>query len=188
MIESRVPVIESGAELQALCDRVASSQRVAIDTEFHAERSYAARLMVVQLAFEDGVAIVDPKAVPDLAPLIAVLGETTVVGHALSSDLKIFADRYDAVPSRVFDTQVAASFLGYGMQISLADLVQDLQNVRLAKTQTVSDWSARPLSARQIEYLVDDVAHLLADARHFGRAFARQGTSGMGAGGVRGAR
>ncbi|MGR4065381.1 MAG: ribonuclease D [Vulcanimicrobiaceae bacterium] len=161
MIESRVPVIESGAELQALCDRVASSQRVAIDTEFHAERSYAARLMVVQLAFEDGVAIVDPKAVPDLAPLIAVLGETTVVGHALSSDLKIFADRYDAVPSRVFDTQVAASFLGYGMQISLADLVQDLQNVRLAKTQTVSDWSARPLSARQIEYLVDDVAHLL---------------------------
>jgi ribonuclease D len=159
--EPNVPVVDNAAELAALCERVAREPRVAIDTEFHAERSYSARLMVVQLAFEDGVAIVDPKAVPDLSPLVAALGETTVVGHALSSDLKIFADRYDAVPSRVFDTQVAASFLGYGMQISLADLVYDLRDVRLAKTQTVSDWSARPLSARQIEYLVDDVAHLL---------------------------
>ena len=85
--------------------------------------------------------------------------ETTVVGHALASDLKIFADRFGIVPSRVFDTQVAAAFLGYGMQISLADLVRDLQHVRLAKSQTVSDWSTRPFSQRQIEYLVDDVAH-----------------------------
>lgn len=161
MSEPNVAVVETAADLGKMCERVARSERVAIDTEFHAERSYSARLMVVQLAFEDGVAIVDPKAVPDLSPLVAALGETTVVGHALSSDLKIFADRYDAVPSRVFDTQVAASFLGYGMQISLADLVYDLRDVRLAKTQTVSDWSARPLSARQIEYLVDDVAHLL---------------------------
>jgi ribonuclease D len=75
--------------------------------------------------------------------------------------LKIFADRFDRVPPRVFDTQIMAAFLGYGMQISLADLVRDLQHVRLAKSQTVSDWSSRPFSERQIEYLVDDVAHLL---------------------------
>jgi ribonuclease D len=61
----------------------------------------------------------------------------------------------------VFDTQVAAAFLGYGMQISLADLVRELEHVRLAKSQTVSDWSTRPLTPKQLEYLVDDVAHLL---------------------------
>ena len=65
------------------------------------------------------------------------------------------------MPSRVFDTQIAAAFLGYGMQISLADLVASVRSVRLAKSQTVSDWSARPFSERQIEYLVDDVEHLL---------------------------
>ncbi len=83
------------------------------------------------------------------------------MGHALGGDLKIFADRFDCVPANVFDCQIAASFLGYGMSISLADLVHDLCGVRLKKSQTVSDWSVRPLSDRQLEYLVDDVVHLL---------------------------
>ena len=56
------------------------------------------------------------------------------------------------------------------MQISLADLVRDLRGVRLAKSQTVSDWSSRPFSPRQIEYLVDDVAHLLPMRDDVGRA------------------
>lgn len=154
-------MITSPAQLGEVCDRVRAAGRVGIDTEFHNERSYTARLMVVQLAFEDGCAIVDPLAIGDLAPLADALCETTVVGHALSSDLKIFADKFDRVPPDVFDCQVAGAFLGYGMAISLADLVRDLCGVRLKKSQTVSDWSARPFSEKQLEYLVDDVAHLL---------------------------
>jgi ribonuclease D len=156
-----IEMVDSSAGLAALCERVRGCERVALDTEFHTERSYAPRLMVVQLAFDDGAAIVDPLAIADLRPLVDALAETIVIGHALSSDLKIFADRYGAVPPSAFDTQIAASFLGYGMQISLADLVRDLERVRLAKSQTVSDWSARPLSSKQIDYLVDDVVHLL---------------------------
>ena len=147
--------------LERLCARVREAGRVALDTEFHAERTYSPRLMVVQLAFDDDAAIVDALALPNLQDLVLALTQTTVVGHALSADLKIFADRYDLVPPRVFDTQIGASFLGYGMQISLADLVRSLSGIRLAKSQTVSDWSARPFSERQIEYLVDDVVHLL---------------------------
>lgn len=156
-----VQTVETPGALESLCERVRSSARVALDTEFHAERSYSPRLMVVQLAFDDGAVIVDPLAVTDLRPLVDAFGSTTVVGHALSSDLKIFAERFGAVPPHVFDSQVAAAFLGYGMQISLADLVRDLEGVRLAKTQTVSDWSTRPFTPRQIDYLVDDVVHLL---------------------------
>ncbi len=156
-----VTMIADARSLDELCERIRAANRVGIDTEFHSERTYAARLMVVQIAFEDGAAIVDPLTIADLSPLAGALHETTVVGHALSSDLKIFADRFDRVPRTVFDCQVAAAFLGYGMQVSLADLVRDVQHVRLTKSQTVSDWSTRPLTARQIEYLVDDVAHLL---------------------------
>lgn len=156
-----VDTITTPAQLQALCERVRGARRVGMDTEFHNERSYTARLMVIQIAFEDGYAIVDPLAIDDLAPLAQAFCETTVVGHALTSDLKIFADKWDVVPPEVFDCQVAAAFLGYGMAISLADLVRDLCGVRLKKSQTVSDWSARPLSEKQLEYLVDDVAHLL---------------------------
>lgn len=154
-------IVADPAALAHLCAQVRDAARVALDTEFHAERTYSPRLMVVQLAFDEGAAIVDALALSDLRELVLALTQTTVVGHALSADLKIFADRYDLVPSRVFDTQVAASFLGYGMQVSLADLVRSVRGVRLAKSQTVSDWSARPFSERQIEYLVGDVEHLL---------------------------
>jgi ribonuclease D len=154
-------VVSNEATLAQLCARVAEADRIGLDTEFHAERTYSPRLMVVQIAFDDGVAIIDALAVPDLSKLALALTHTTVVGHALSADLKIFADRFDLVPPRIFDTQVAAAFLGYGMQVSLADLVRSICGVRLAKSQTVSDWSSRPFSARQIEYLIDDVTHLL---------------------------
>lgn len=154
-------IVTGSAELEKLCERIAAAPRVALDTEFHAERTYSAKLMVVQLAFDEGEVIVDPLAVPNLAPLLDALDETLVVGHALAGDVKIFADRFGRIPKRIFDTQIAAAFLGYGMQISLADLVRELQSVRLAKSQTVSDWSHRPLSSEQIEYLVDDVVHLL---------------------------
>ena len=156
-----VTVVEDPAALEELCARIALVDRVALDTEFHNERSYAARLMVVQLVIGDEVAIVDPLRVRELEPLAVALADKTIVGHALQSDLKIFADRFDRLPVRAFDTQLAAAFCGYGMSISLADLVNDLVGIRLRKSQTVSDWSTRPLSPQQIDYLVDDVRHLI---------------------------
>jgi ribonuclease D len=156
-----VTVVEDQDSLAALCERIAGVERVALDTEFHNERSYAARLMVVQLVVGEETAIVDPLRVKDLEPLASALDAKTIVGHALQSDLKIFADRFDRLPRAAFDTQLAAAFCGYGMSISLADLVQDLVGIRLRKSQTVSDWSTRPLSPQQIDYLVDDVRHLI---------------------------
>ncbi len=155
-----VVLIEEPAALAALCERIGTVERVALDTEFHNEKSYAARLMVVQLVVDNEVALVDALRVKDLEPLALALASRTVVGHALQSDLKIFADRFDRLPARAFDTQLAAAFCGYGMAISLADLVHDVISIRLRKSQTVSDWSTRPFSEQQIEYLVDDVRHL----------------------------
>lgn len=157
-----VTLIEDGAGLSALCERIDGVERIALDTEFHNERSYAARLMVVQLVVGDDVALIDPLRVFDLQPLAAALSRKTVVGHALQSDLKIFADRFERLPAAAFDTQLAAAFCGYGMAISLGDLVHDVAGIRLRKSHTVSDWAARPLGPGQIEYLVDDVRFLFA--------------------------
>lgn len=152
-----------------MCARIADAPRVALDTEFHAERSYTANLMVVQVALPVSanggvgeVAIIDPLAVRNLRHLVDALHATTVVGHALTSDLKIFADQFEMLPAAVFDTQLAAAFCGYGLSISLLDLVRDLAKVQLRKSQTVSDWSTRPLSAKQVDYLVDDVRYLFS--------------------------
>ena len=157
-----VTLVDSPETLAATCARIARAPRVALDTEFHTEKSYTPHLMVVQLLFEDGVAVVDPLAVRDLRPLVDALAGARVVGHALSSDLRILADAFETLPRAVFDTQVAAAFVGYGLSISLLDLVRDLCGVTLRKSQTVSDWSTRPLTQKQVEYLVDDVKYLFA--------------------------
>jgi ribonuclease D len=161
-----VDLIADPAALTALCARIAAVPRVALDTEFHTEKHFTPRLMVVQIGFDDSVAIVDPLAVPDLRPLVEALRTVTVVGHALSSDLRIFADLYGELPGAAYDTQIAASFCGFGLSISLLDLVRDVTGVVLRKSQTVSDWSTRPLTPKQLEYLVDDVRYLfpVADA------------------------
>jgi ribonuclease D len=157
-----VTIVETAEQMEALIAAVLVADRVALDTEFHAERSYAARLMVLQLVVGEDVSIVDPLKLRDLQPLAEALGSRTIVGHALQSDLRIFADRFDVLPAAAFDTQLAAAFCGYGVAISLADLVHDLAHVRLRKSQTVSDWSTLPFSEQQIEYLVDDVRHLFS--------------------------
>ncbi|GAC1302988.1 MAG: ribonuclease D [Vulcanimicrobiaceae bacterium] len=170
-----VDLIEDASSLAAFCEHLATVERVALDTEFHNERSYSAKLMVVQLVAGDRVAIVDPLKVRDLEPLAEALASKTIVGHALQSDLKILADRFDRLPAAAFDTQLAAAFCGYGMSISLADLVSDIVGIRLRKSQTVSDWSTRPLSAQQIDYLVDDVRHLFALQDALTERLARSG-------------
>ncbi len=155
-----VDLVDTPAALAALCERVARAPRVGLDTEFHTEKSYTPHLMVVQLLFDDGVALVDPLALRDLRPLVDALAGARVVGHALSSDLRILADAFETLPREVFDTQVAAAFVGYGISISLLDLVRELCGVTLRKSQTVSDWSTRPFTPKQVEYLVDDVRYL----------------------------
>ena len=158
--ERPVTLVDTPESLALTCERIARLSRVGLDTEFHTEKSYTPHLMVVQLQFDDGVALVDPLAVRDLRPLVDALAGAHVVGHALSSDLRIFADAFGTLPHKIFDTQVAAAFVGYGLSISLLDLVRDLCGVTLRKSQTVSDWSTRPFTQKQVEYLVDDVCHL----------------------------
>lgn len=159
-----VELINERAALEDLCRRIAATPRVALDTEFHTEKHFTPRLMVVQIAFDDTVAIVDPLALPDLSPLAPALAQVEIVGHALASDLRILVDAFGTLPRSAYDTQIAAAFCGFGMSISLLDLVRELVGVRLHKSQTVSDWSTRPLTAAQLDYLVDDVRYLFPAA------------------------
>jgi ribonuclease D len=107
------------------------------------------------------IALVDPLAV-DPEPLAKVLaGPGVMVAHAASQDLEVLARACQLLPSCLFDTQVAAGFLGYG-SASLASLVDRFLHVRLAKGDRLTDWNRRPLTASQLSYAASDVAHLLA--------------------------
>ncbi len=156
-------LITDSTELAALCERLAAETFVTVDTEFMRERTYWPELCVIQLAGTHDVAVVDALAPGlDLAPLGVLLANTAVtkVFHAARQDIEIFLLKYGAVPTPMFDTQVAAMVAGFGDQVSYDALARALAGAQIDKAHRFSDWSARPLSASQIAYAAADVTHL----------------------------
>lgn len=146
--------------LARVVERVLAEPVYALDTEFHRERTYHARLALVQLGWPGGIALVDPLAV-DVAPLAAVLsGDGVAVLHAAEQDLEVLRRVCGTVPGRLFDTQMAARFVGF-TATSLAALAHALLDVHLPKGDRLTDWLRRPLSDAQRSYAAADVAHLL---------------------------
>ncbi|WP_198378470.1 ribonuclease D [Neoroseomonas rubea] len=149
--------------LAALCARLATERFVTVDTEFMRERTYWPELCLVQLAGQEEVALVDALAPGiDLAPLGELLANPDVmkVFHAARQDVEIFLLKFDAVPTPLFDTQVAAMVAGYGDQVSYDGLCRSLAGAAIDKAHRFSDWSARPLSPAQQAYAAADVTHL----------------------------
>ena len=133
----------------------------ALDTEFHRERTYWPRLALVQIGWDDEVALVDPLAV-DVRPLASVLEAPLVcVAHAADQDLEVLDQACGVIPGRLFDTQVAAGFLGHA-SASLMNLLERFLSVKVPKGDRLTDWSRRPLTESQRSYAASDVAHLLA--------------------------
>ena len=156
-------LITQSAELAELCDRLRREPFVTVDTEFMRERTYWPELCVVQLAGEHEVAVVDAEAEGmDLAPLGDLLADPAVVKvfHAARQDVEIFLLKFGAVPTPMFDTQIAAMVAGFGDQASYDSLVRALAGAAIDKAHRFSDWSARPLSAAQIIYAAGDVTYL----------------------------
>jgi ribonuclease D len=151
--------VDDDTAFQELVRQLAGADVYGLDTEFHRERTYHARLALLQLSWRGGLAIVDPLVV-DVAPLAEVLrGEGTCVMHAASQDLEILARVCGTVPSRLFDTQVAAGFLGYS-SVGLSSLLHAELGLRLPKADRLTDWLARPLPDDAVAYAAADVAHL----------------------------
>jgi ribonuclease D len=159
--ELEVRWIDSDAALASVVQTLCSEEEYGLDTEFVAERTYYPRLCLVQLAWPGGIVLVDPLAC-DVAALAEVL-ETpaTMITHAGSADLPIIERACGARPKALFDTQLAAGFVGIG-QPSLVSLVSALLDVRLDKGDQLTDWARRPLSDSARRYAAGDVAHLLA--------------------------
>ncbi len=156
-------VISSAAELEVAVAGARASGRVGLDTEFLRERTYRARLCLVQLATAEEIFIVDPVSGLDVAAVAELVSEPSVqvIVHAGKQDFELFFDRFGAVPANVFDIQIAAGFLGYGASLPYGRLVEAVTGQALEKGESYSDWCRRPLTGAQLRYASDDVAYLL---------------------------
>ncbi|HEY6532431.1 MAG TPA: HRDC domain-containing protein [Acidimicrobiales bacterium] len=152
--------MSTDAELRSVVDALLVQPAYALDTEFHRERTYFPKLALVQLAWADDLVLVDPLAV-DVAPLAAVLrSDAVAVLHAADQDLEILELVCGTVPQHLFDTQVAAGFTGMSTP-SLATVYEKVLGVKVGKADRLTDWLQRPLTADQLTYAANDVAHLL---------------------------
>ena len=152
--------VERQDEFDSLTTTLAAEPAYALDTEFHRERTYFPKLALLQLGWPGGIAVVDALAV-DVTPLADRLtGGGTAVLHAADQDLEVLDHACGSTPTVLFDTQVAAGFLGFASP-SLSTLAERLLGIHLPKGDRLTDWMRRPLSAAQLSYAASDVAHLL---------------------------
>lgn len=155
----QTPITDQG-EFADLVRVLEGQPAMGLDTEFHRERTYFPKIALLQVSWEDQVALIDPLAV-DLNPLASVLDSDTVtIIHAASQDLEVLLRSCGTVPRDLFDTQTAAGFLGMSAP-SLTSLVEREFGIRLPKGDRLTDWLARPLTDAQLTYAASDVAHLI---------------------------
>ncbi len=135
---------------------------VAVDTEFLREKTYNAKLCLVQLGIGEHQYCIDVLALEDLSLLVNLFSDEKVLKlfHAARQDMEVIYQTLDVLPKPIYDTQLASAFCGGDMQQGYGSMVFERTGVELAKTQSRTDWTRRPLSADQIEYAGEDVAHL----------------------------
>jgi ribonuclease D len=156
--------VDDDVAFSELIDQLLVEPRYAIDTEFHRERTYFPKLALVQVAWPGGIALVDPLAVSAQPFTKLFESDAVAVLHAAQQDLDVLCHAVGTIPRVLYDTQIAAGFIGYSTP-SLLELVRGELGQSPAKGDRLTDWLRRPLSAGQMEYAAADVRYLL-DLQH----------------------
>jgi len=153
--------IDTARGVDELASRLKSVGSYCLDTEFHRERTYFPQLALIQINIDDEIFLVDPTVVE--VEVVAGLfdNDALVVLHAAQQDLDVLQLTCGSRLNEIFDTQIAAGFVGYSTP-SLASLVQRELDISLPKGDRLTDWLRRPLSDDQKTYAAADVRYLPA--------------------------
>jgi len=156
-------LIKNDTELNNYLEVIKDSNILAIDTEFRRVDSYFPELCLIQIATEEQIECIDVLSLNNLEPLFEKLydDQTKWIVHSARQDIEALNYLSNRVPSAIFDTQIAASFLNYPLQVSYQSLTESLQNVLLEKKFTRFNWKERPLPADVLQYALDDVKYLI---------------------------
>jgi ribonuclease D len=159
-------MIVDRAEVQRLVEEARSGGILGLDTEFMREKTYRARLCLVQVSTRQGIYVIDPLEDIDVGAIAELVGDPEVdtIVHAGRQDFEIFYERFDVTPSAAFDVQLAAGFAGYGASLPYGRLVEAVTGTTLVKGESYTDWCRRPLTDAQLRYAADDVRYLLVIA------------------------
>jgi len=168
MANSPTLYIDTPEQLSDAVSVMATCHVLCIDTEFHRESTYYPEFALLQIYGNQQSWIIDPIKLKDLSPIWKLMGnpDITKVFHAARQDVEIIFKEAGCLPLPLFDTQVAAALLGYGQQVGFGNLVQRITKKLLPKGESFTDWKARPLTTKQLDYAADDVIWLMPIYQH----------------------
>lgn len=155
-------LIEDSTSLQTLCLEYSKASVLAIDTEFVRTRTLYPRLGLLQVFDGKQLALIDPIMIEDLSPFWQLLTNENIIKvlHACSEDLEVFLTSANCKPVNLIDSQIMMSFLGHGLSMGYAAMVEHFLDLKLDKSESRTDWTKRPLSLKQLNYASADVEHL----------------------------
>lgn len=155
--------VETDQQLAAMYQQVKQERVVTLDTEFVRIRSFYPKLGLLQLFDGETVYLIDPLTIQDFSPFVELLANTAIlkVLHACGEDLEVFQHYFKQLPEPMIDTQVISSFIGLGTSVGFSKLVANYCQIELDKSSSRTDWLARPLSEKQLQYAASDVWFLL---------------------------
>lgn len=161
--------------VDSLPGELASQDFIGVDTEFMREKTFVAQLCLVQLSAPEHIYFVDPLDGSDLRSFWDELMQKTWVLHSARQDIEVVSQSAGAMPSAIFDTQIAAGLLGMAPQLGYATLARELFDVELPKSHTRADWTRRPLPEGLLHYAAEDVEYLLPAYEFLSECLERKG-------------
>nr|WP_217706685.1 ribonuclease D [Vibrio campbellii] len=156
-------IITKNKDLEEVCALAREADVVMLDTEFVRIRTYYPQLGLIQLFDGKQLSLIDPTELTDMTSFVELLKDTSVlkVLHACGEDLEVFQNAFGCTPFPMVDTQLMAAFLGHGLSTGFATLVEEYLGVELDKSESRTDWMARPLTQKQLDYAAADVHYLM---------------------------
>lgn len=153
--------IDSQIEFDKLCNKLASEVAIAFDCEFIRETTFVPLLCLMQIATKKHIYIIDPLKL-NLKLFLEILLDDNIlkIMHSSLQDIDVFYKNFEVIPKSIFDTQLAASFLGFGDSISYAKLVKKVTKTSLCKENKLANWQKRPLTNAELTYAGNDVKYL----------------------------
>tara|TARA_B100000686_G_scaffold140260_1_gene147883 strand:- start:111774 stop:112832 length:1059 start_codon:yes stop_codon:yes gene_type:complete len=156
-------LINTDKKLQKVVTNLNKSACIGLDTEFIRESSYYPILALIQLSNNRHTYCIDVLAIQNTNSIKQLLlnQNITKIIHSSKQDLEVLHSYFKCYPRNLFDTQIAASMTGYGLNVSYSEMVDELLNIKIKKGSWRTDWLKRPLSPEKIEYASNDVKYLI---------------------------
>ena len=160
--EQNYTYISDSEVLAQYCQQWQRCDYLAIDTEFVRTRTLYPKLGLLQVYDGNELVLIDPIGEINLTPFWQLLVNEDVVKvlHACSEDLEVFLNNFDDKPVNIIDSQIMMMFLGHGLSLGYAAMVQHFTGIELDKSESRTDWTKRPLSDKQLSYAAADVKYL----------------------------